>query len=88
MGDWRSDLVQMMRRCGGSPVTRATDGQFFKEITGTMSCSFKIEAETTCLNRTLEVKVRLVGKVWSGRKNTAFLSLTYILKKILRRLSS
>jgi hypothetical protein len=27
-----------------------------------MSCSFKIEAETTCMNRTLEAKVRLVGK--------------------------
>ena len=58
-----------MRRIAGE-----TGGQFFKirsglslkpllkEITGAMSCSFKVEAETTCLNRTLEAKVRLVGK--------------------------
>jgi hypothetical protein len=58
-----------LRRIAGD-----TGGQFFKirsglslkpllkEITGAMSCSFKIEAETTCMNRTLEAKVRLVGK--------------------------
>jgi len=58
-----------LRRIAGD-----TGGQFFKirsglslkpllkEITGAMSYSFKIEAETTCLNRTLEAKVRLVGK--------------------------
>ena len=33
-----------------------------KEITGAMSCSFKVEAETTCQNKTLVAKVRLVGK--------------------------
>gem|GEM_PF-601819 len=55
-------------------IAGETGGQFFKirsglslkpllkEITGAMSCSFKVEAETTCLNRTLEAKVRLVGK--------------------------
>ena len=33
-----------------------------KEITGAMSCSFKVEAETTCRDGMLEAKVRLVGK--------------------------
>jgi hypothetical protein len=58
-----------LRRIAGE-----TGGQFFKirsglslkpllkEITGAMSCSFKVEAETACVNRTLEAKVRLVGK--------------------------
>jgi len=58
-----------LRRIAGE-----TGGKFFKirsglslkpllkEITGAMSCSFRVEAETTCQNRTLEAKVRLVGK--------------------------
>ncbi|HSD57281.1 MAG TPA: vWA domain-containing protein, partial [Methanotrichaceae archaeon] len=51
-----------------------TGGQFYKirsgvslkpllkEITGAMSCSFRIETEATCENKTLVAKVRLVGK--------------------------
>ncbi len=51
-----------------------TGGQFYKirsglslkplleEITGTLKCSFRVEAEATCENRVLEAKVQLVGK--------------------------
>jgi WD40 repeat protein len=55
-------------------ITEDTGGQFFKirsglslkpplkEITGALQCSFQVEAAANCVNRTLQVNVRLVGK--------------------------
>jgi hypothetical protein len=55
-------------------IANETGGQFYKirsglslkpllkEITGAMSCSFRVETESTCENRVLKTKVRLVGK--------------------------
>ena len=55
-------------------IAENTGGQFYqirsglslkpllKEITGTMSCSFRVDVEATCEERTLAAEVRLVGK--------------------------
>jgi hypothetical protein len=55
-------------------IASDTGGQFYtirsglslkpllKEITGAMGCSFRVETEATCKDRTLAAKVQLVGK--------------------------